>query len=88
MLHRDLEARTLILFENRVLRRISRLKWKNIKGSWRKCNDHVVHDLYSSPDIFRTKRSRRIRRAGHTARTKSTRNAHTILILKEGDYSE
>jgi hypothetical protein len=54
MIHRDPKAKTQIVFENRVLRRISKLKWNRIIGNCRKCHNQVVHNLYSSPDNFRT----------------------------------
>jgi hypothetical protein len=37
-------------------------------GSWRKLNNDELHSLYSSPNIFRVIKSRRVRWAGHVAR--------------------
>jgi hypothetical protein len=37
-------------------------------GSWRKLHNDELHDLYSSPNIVRVIRSRRMRWAGHVAR--------------------
>jgi hypothetical protein len=35
---------------------------------WRKLHNEELYNLYSSPDIIRTIKSRRIREAGHVAR--------------------
>jgi hypothetical protein len=44
--------------------------------------------LYSSPSIIRMIKSRRMRWAGHVARTGETRNAYRILVGKpEGKIS-
>jgi hypothetical protein len=37
-------------------------------GSWRKLHNDELHSLYSSPNIVRVIKSRRIRWAGHVAR--------------------
>jgi hypothetical protein len=37
-------------------------------GSWRKLYDDELHSLYSSPNIVRVIKSRRMRWAGHVAR--------------------
>jgi hypothetical protein len=58
----------LRVFENRVLRRIFRLKRDEVKGDWRKLHNEELCDLYSSPSIIRIIKSRRMRWAGHVAR--------------------
>jgi hypothetical protein len=55
------------VFENRVLRRISGPK-REEDGSWRKLHNDEHHSLYSSPNIVRVIKSRRMRWAGHAAR--------------------
>jgi hypothetical protein len=52
--------------ENRVLR-IFDPKRGEVKGDWRKLHNEELHDLYSSPDILRMIKSRRMRWAGHVA---------------------
>jgi hypothetical protein len=37
-------------------------------GSWRKLHNDELHSLYSSPNIDRVIKSRRMRWAGHVAR--------------------
>jgi hypothetical protein len=37
-------------------------------GEWRKLHDEELHDLYSSPNIIRISKSRKMRWAGHVAR--------------------
>jgi hypothetical protein len=54
------------VFENRVLRRILRLKMEEVTGDWRELCNNKLHDLFSSPDIIRTTKSRRIISAGYT----------------------
>jgi hypothetical protein len=56
------------LFENRVLRRIFGPKRDEVTGEWRKLQNEELHNLYSSPDVIRQIKSRRMRWAGHVAR--------------------
>jgi hypothetical protein len=39
-----------------------------------------LHDLYSSPDIIRQIKSRRMRWAGHVAHVGEGRNVYTVLV--------
>jgi hypothetical protein len=52
------------VFENRVLRGIFGPKRDEVTGEWRKLHNEGLHNLYSSPDIIRQVKSRRIRWAG------------------------
>jgi hypothetical protein len=56
------------VFENRVLRRIFGPKRDEVTEEWRKLHNGELHNLYSSPDIVRQLKSRRMRWAGHVAR--------------------
>jgi hypothetical protein len=56
------------LFENRVLRRIFGPKRDEVTGCWRKLHNEALHNLYSSPNIIRMTKSRRMRWVDHTAR--------------------
>jgi hypothetical protein len=49
------------VFENRVLRRIFGPKRDEVTGEWRKLHNEELHILYSSPDIIRQMKSRRMR---------------------------
>jgi hypothetical protein len=53
-----------------------------VTGDWRKLHNEELHNLYSSPNIIREIKSRRMRWAGHVARMGQTRNAYRILVGK------
>jgi hypothetical protein len=69
----------LRVFENRVLRRIFGPK-REEDGSWRKLHDDELHSLYSSPNIVRVIKSRRMRWAGHVARMEEGRVVYRVLV--------
>jgi hypothetical protein len=60
------EEHRLRVFENRVLKRIYGPK-REEDESWRKFHNDELHSLYSSPNIVRVIKSRRMRWAGHVA---------------------
>jgi hypothetical protein len=70
------------VFENRALRRIFGPKRGEVTGESRKLHNEELHDLYSSPSIIRTIKSRRTRWAGHVARIGEKRNVYRLLDLK------
>jgi hypothetical protein len=55
------------VFENWVLRRIFGAKRDEITGEWRRLHVEELNDLYSSPNIARVIKSRRMRLSGHVA---------------------
>ena len=59
----------LRVFENGVLRRIFGPKRDEVTGEWRKLHNEKLKGLYSSANIVRVIKSRRMRWAGHVART-------------------
>jgi hypothetical protein len=48
-------------------------------GSWRKLHDEI-HSLYSSPNIFRVIKSRRVKCVGHVARMGEGRGVYRVLV--------
>jgi hypothetical protein len=54
------EEHTLRVFENSVLRKIFGPK-REENGLWRKLHNDELHSLYSSPNIVRMIKSRRMR---------------------------
>jgi hypothetical protein len=76
------EEHRLWVFENRVLRRISGPKRDEVTGEWRKLHSGELHNLYSSPDIIRHIKARRMRQVGHVARMGEGRNVYRVLVGK------
>ena len=81
------EEHRLRMFENKVLRKIFGAKKDEITGERRKLHNTELHALYSSPNIIRSFKTRRMRWARHVARTKRSRNANRVLVgnLRERD---
>ena len=63
------EEHRLRVFENKVLRKIFGAKRHEITGERRKLHNAGLHALHYSPNIIRNIKSRRLRWAGHVART-------------------
>jgi hypothetical protein len=72
------EEHRLRVFENRVLRIFGPKREEN--GSWRKFHNDELHSLYSSPNIVRVIKSRRMKWAGHVARTGEGRGVYRVLV--------
>ena len=61
------EERKLRVFGNMVLRIICGPRRDEVTGEWRRMHNEGLNDLYSSPNIVRVIKSRRMRWAGHVA---------------------
>jgi len=76
------EERKLRVFENMVLRRIFGTMRDEVTGEWRRLHNEELNDLYSSPNIVRVIKSRRMRWGGHVARMGEERGVYRILVGK------
>jgi hypothetical protein len=72
----------LRVFENKVLRRIFVPIMDGVTGEWRRLHNEELDDLYSSPNIIRVIKSRRMRWAGHVARMGDGRGAYRVLVRR------
>jgi hypothetical protein len=70
------------VFENRVLRRIFGPERDVGTGEWRKRHNEELNGLYSSPNIVRVIKSRRMRWAGHVACMGEGRGMCMVLVGK------
>jgi len=75
------EERKLRVFENRVLR-IFGPRRDGLTREWGKLHNEELNDLYCSPNILRLIKSRRMRWAGHVARTGERRGVYRALMGK------
>jgi hypothetical protein len=73
------EEHKLRVFENRVPRRIFGPKRDGVTGGCRKLHNEELQDLYSSPNVIRIIKSRRLRWAEHVARMGEKRNMYRLL---------
>jgi hypothetical protein len=69
----------LRVFENRVLRKIFGPK-REVDGSWRKLHNDELHRLYSSLNIVKAIKPRRMRWAGHVARMGERRGVYRVSV--------
>jgi hypothetical protein len=80
--HNKGRAYKLRVFENTVLRRLFGPKRVEVTGEWRKLHSEKRHILYSSPNIIRQIKSRRMRWAEHVARKGEEREVFRVLMGK------
>ena len=57
-------------------------KMDEVTGEWRKLHNEELKGLYSSPNIVRVIKSRRMRWAGHVAPTGEERGVYRVLVGK------
>jgi len=53
-------------------------------GFWRKLHNEELHNLYTSTNIIRVMKSRSMKWTVHVACMGEMRNAHSILVGKQG----
>ena len=76
------EERKLRVFENMVLRSIFGPRRDEVMGEWRRLHNEELNDLYSSPNIVRVIKSRRMRWAGHVVHMGEERGVYWVLVGK------
>jgi len=76
------EERKLKVIENMVLRGIFGPRTDEVTEEWRRLHNEELNDLYSSPNIVRVIKSRRMRWAGHVARMGEERGVYRVLMGK------
>jgi hypothetical protein len=76
------EEHRLRVSENRVLRRMFGPKMYEVTGEWRNFHNEKLHILYSSPNIIRQNKLKKMRWAGHVARMGEQRKMYTVLMGK------
>jgi hypothetical protein len=76
------EESKLRVCENRVLRRVFGPKRDEVTGKWRKLHNEELNNLYSSPNIVRVIKSRRMRWAEHVACMGEGRGVYRVLVGK------
>ena len=62
------KERKLRVSENMVLRTIFGLRREEVTGEWRRLHNEELNDFYSSPNIVRVIKSRRMKWVGHVGR--------------------
>ena len=70
------------VFENRVLRRIFGPRRDEVTAEWRRLHNEELNDLYSSLNIVRVIKSRRMRWAGNVAHMGEERGVYRVLVGK------
>jgi hypothetical protein len=68
------------VFENRALRRIFGSKRDAVTGEWRKLYIDELYNLYSSPNIIRQIKVRRMRWVEHVACMGEGRKLYKVLV--------
>jgi len=71
-----------MVFENTVLRRIFGPGREEVTGEWRRLHNEELNDLYSSPNIVRVIKLRRMRWVGHVACMCEERGVYRVLVGK------
>jgi hypothetical protein len=70
------------VFEKRILREMFGPKRYEMTGEGRKVHNKEHHNMFSSPNIIRMVKSKKMRWAGHVSQMGENRNAYMILLAK------
>ena len=70
------------MFQNTVLKRILGPKRDTVKGECKRLHNEELNGLYSSPNVIRVTKSRRMIWTGHVARMGERRGAYRVLVGK------
>jgi len=65
-----------------LLRRMFGPRRDEVTGEWRRLHKEELNDLYSSPNIVRVIKLRRMRWAGHVARMGEEKGLYRVLVGK------
>jgi len=76
------EEKKLRVSDNKVLGRTFGPRRDEVTGEWRRLHNEELNDLYSSPNIVRVIKSRRMRWDGHVARMGEERGVYRVLVGK------
>jgi hypothetical protein len=74
------EEHRLRVIESRVLGKIFRTKRDEAIRCWRKLHNEELHNLYSSPNIIRMIKSRKLKFAQHLACMRKNINAYRVSV--------
>ena len=81
-MHKFMFYNKRIMKQDMVLMRIFGPRRDEVTGEWRKLHNEELNDLYSSPNIVRVIKSRRMRWARHVARMGEERGVYRFLVGK------
>jgi hypothetical protein len=70
------------VIESKVLWRIFGPRRDEVTGEWRRFHNEELNDLYSSPNIVRVIKQRRMGWAGHVAYMGEERGVYRVLVGK------
>jgi len=76
------EERKLRVIEKMVLTRIFGPRRDEVTGEWRRFHNEELNNLYSSPNIVRVIKSRRMRWARHVERMGEERGVYRVKVGK------
>jgi len=74
------EEHRLRVFEKRVLGRIFGPMRDEVTEDWRKFRNEELNDLYSSSNIFRISKSRRVKWVRHVARMGDRKGIYRVMV--------